>query len=197
MNSFDKIPSPQKENGEYIGIEAKLNNMSVFGNSADIYNEIGDRIDSSQYARGKIELKNVYESLSQDCTPQFDIRFYTASDKVTIPENTAATLNVKFSYDKYYDNSGNELSGSWSTDDLDSEQEKQARTVTFVNSNLEWSTSIKSVPTVQLDSASTDKSTAVMWQKYNYMVYEVTVQNDSTEKESHHRQLFDYITGAV
>lgn len=184
VNSFDKIPSPQKENGEYIGIEAKLNNMSIFGNSADIYNENGDRIDSSQYARGKIELKNVYESLSQDCTPQFDIRFYTASDKVTIPENTAATLNVKFSYDKYYDNSGNELSGSWSTDDLDSEQEKQARTVTFVNSNLEWSTSIKSVPIVQLDSASTDKSTAVMWQKYNYMVYEVTVQNDSTEKES-------------
>lgn len=184
VNSFDKIPSPQKENGEYIGIEAKLNNMSVFGNSADIYNENGDKIDSSQYARGKIELRNSYEPLSQDCTPQFDIQFYTASDKVTIPENTAATLNVKFSYDKYYDNSGNELSGRWSTDELDSEQEKQARTVTFVNSNLEWSTSIKSVPTVQLDSASTDKSTAVMWQKYNYMVYEVTVQNDSAEKES-------------
>ena len=53
VNSFDKIPSPQKENGEYIGIEAKLNNMSIFGNSADIYNENGDRIDSSQYARGK------------------------------------------------------------------------------------------------------------------------------------------------
>ncbi len=90
---------------------------------------------------------------------------------------------MKFSYDGLYD-SGNTLIGNgWSTDELDTSTKIQ-RTVTFVNSNLEWSTKIESVPTVQLDEASTNKDNAVMWQKYNYMVYEVTVQNDSEELDS-------------
>ena len=183
VNSFEEIPSAKRQAGEYIGMEAKLNDKSTFGNSTTVYDASEAIVENNSYVRGKITLKNAYDPLSGNCTPKFDMQFYTASNAVSIPENAAATLEMKFSYDRLYD-SGNTLIGDgWSTEELDTSTKIQ-RTVTFVNSNLEWSTKIESVPTVQLNNASTDKSQAVMWQKYNYMVYEVTVQNDSEELDS-------------
>ena len=183
VNSLEEIPFAKQQAGEYIGMEAKLNDKSTFGNATTVYDASGAEVENNSYVRGKITLKNAYDPLSGNCTPKFDMQFYTASNAVSIPENAAATLEMKFSYDGLYD-SGNTLIGNgWSTEELDTSTKIQ-RTVTFVNSNLEWSTKIKSVPTVQLDEASTDKDNAVMWQKYNYMVYEVTVQNDSEELDS-------------
>lgn len=183
VNSFEEIPPAKQQTGEYIGMEAKLNDRSTFGNATTVYDASGAIVENNSYVRGKITLKNAYDPLSGNCTPKFDMQFYTASNAVSIPENAAATLEMKFSYDGLYDSGNTRIGDGWSTDQLDTSTKIQ-RTVTFVNSNLEWSTTIKSVPTVQLNNASTDKSQAVMWQKYNYMVYEVTVQNDSKELDS-------------
>ena len=183
VNSFEEIPFAKQQAGEYIGMEAKLNDKSTFGNATTVYDASGAEVENNSYVRGKITLKNAYDPLSGNCTPKFDMQFYTASNAVSIPENAAATLEMKFSYDGLYDSGNTQIGNGWSTDELDTSTKIQ-RTVTFVNSNLEWSTKIESVPTVQLNNASTDKSQAVMWQKYNYMVYEVTVQNDSKELDS-------------
>ena len=183
VNQWEEIPTAKRDAGEYIGIEAKLNDKSTFGNSTTVFDANGTVLENNSYARGKIVLNNMYEPLSENCTPKFDIEFYTASSAVSVPENAAVTLEMKFSYTGLYDANNTIIGNAWSTDELDSSTKTQ-RTVTFVNSNLEWSTTIESVPTVQLDEASTDKNNAVMWQKYNYMVYEVTVQNDSKELDS-------------
>lgn len=165
VNQWEEIPTAKRDAGEYIGIEAKLNDKSTFGNSTTVFDANGTVLENNSYARGKIVLNNMYEPLSENCTPKFDIEFYTASSAVSVPENAAVTLEMKFSYTGLYDANNTIIGNTWSTDELDSSTKTQ-RTVTFVNSNLEWSTTIESVPTVQLDEASTDKNNAVMWQKY-------------------------------
>ena len=136
VNSFEEIPPAKQQAGEYIGMEAKLNDKSTFGNATTVYDASGAIVENNSYIRGKITLKNDYDSLSGNCTPKFDMQFYTASNAVSIPENAAATLEMKFSYDGLYD-SGNTLIGNgWSTEELDTSTKIQ-RTVTFVNSNLE------------------------------------------------------------
>uniref|UniRef100_UPI0025E6866A hypothetical protein n=1 Tax=Ruminococcus sp. TaxID=41978 RepID=UPI0025E6866A len=185
VSSWEQIPQEKRIAGEYIGMQAKVNDKSNFGNSAVMYDADGKELSDGEFARGKITMQNSYEKFSGTCTPQFEIEFYSANPRsMKVPENASTTLEIKFSYGAYYSESDQQLGGEWSTEaNLDNSTISQRR-VTFVNSNLIWNTSIENVPTVQLKKDDSSKDNAVMWQQYNYMVYEVTVQNDSTEVES-------------
>lgn len=184
VNSVDEIPAEKRLTGEYLGLQAKVNDKNSFGESTEVYDASGAKLQESDFARGKIELRNPYEKLSGTCTPRFEVEFYAANPElIAVPENASVTVTMKFSYQGYYGDSGQQLGNEWSTDELDESSAAQRR-VTFVNSNLIWQTSIENVPTVQLKKDDATKTSAVMWQQYNYMVYEVTVENDSTEKES-------------
>ncbi len=184
VDSLEKIPESKRATGEYIGIRAKSKGFAGFGDSTFVYDADGNRLGADNYAYGKIILKNSLDNLSGTATPSFEIQFYSANpETMAIPENASATLGMKFSYSSFYSANEQQLGGEWSTDELDDTTLSQRR-VTFVNSNLIWNTSIESVPTVKLKKDDTNKSSAVMWQQYNYMVYQITVSNDSTEKES-------------
>ena len=171
VSSVDEIPAEKRLTGEYLGLQAKVNDKNSFGESTEVYDASGAKLQESDFARGKIELRNPYEKLSGTCTPRFEVEFYAANPElIAVPENASVTVTMKFSYQGYYGDSGQQLGNEWSTDELDESSAAQRR-VTFVNSNLIWQTSIENVPTVQLKKDDATKTSAVMWQQYKTIWY--------------------------
>lgn len=190
---FNDIPEALRQSGEYMGIQARLADQGDFGSSIQeireqTYEEGTDE-DKVTWARGKLRIVHNHvpkpDSFNNgQATPTFFIQFYDGNG-VIVPENAAASIMMDFSCSQYRDADGKFVPSNWSTtDSADDEADRRSRRLTFVNSNLIWETSIDCVPSVQLKDNDEAKINPVMWDKYNYMVYELKIKNTSKEKES-------------
>ena len=191
--NFSEIPEELRKSGQYMGIQARVHDKSNFGDAAkeEPFQSYVDE-KGQTWARGKLKLSHesmTYEQIDsfiRETTPSFDVQFYDGNGAgAIVPENAAASIMLDFSCSQYYDKEGNTVSAKWSTDkNADDEKSKSARRLTFVNSNLKWETSIVNVPNVKLKDDSTEKVNSVMWDKYNYMVYELKIRNTSEDEKS-------------
>lgn len=113
-------------------------------------------------------------NINQTTTFSITFQFFTLND-AKIPENTSAPVAVGASYAQFVDSNGKESDGysiSPGGAIKAGEDATDVRTINIVNSNLEWETSVKPV------------STPILWDKYNYGVYEVDIKNISEDEES-------------
>ncbi|MDO4443881.1 MAG: hypothetical protein Q4B69_08435, partial [Slackia sp.] len=104
--------------------------------------------------------------------PEFSVRFKGTK----VPENTMAKVNVGMHVGVYTDASGTVHEGDFTIEPGD-DSGNQIRSAIFVNSNLEWDYGTKLI--------TPDN---VLWDKVNYLVYEVRIKNTSktTQSEIHH-----------
>lgn len=102
-------------------------------------------------------------------------QFFTLDENNSIPENASVPVSIGASYENFVDSSGNTSAGYSiipGNKPKNGEDETDVRTINIINSNLEWETSVKPV------------SMPVLWDKYNYGVYEVDINNTSKDSKS-------------
>ncbi|MGI6071105.1 MAG: hypothetical protein ACOYBE_11890, partial [Blautia sp.] len=82
-----------------------------------------------------------------------------------VPENASVVVTAGGGYETYYDNSENATRYDYQTG-------RDADKYTFICSNLQWETT------------ATQIAKSVMWDHYNYVVYEIMVKNTSEDTDS-------------
>lgn len=95
--------------------------------------------------------------------------------KGNVPENAGADISVGMNCTIFTDSSGETTHGNLEIkpEDTSGASASQPRKVTFINTNLTWTNELEN-----LDQP------VVLWNKYNYMVYKLTVTNTSPSAES-------------
>ena len=186
MMSYTKpqnIPDDQ-----LMGIEAKatddnwldVQKSEELGVIADLNTNLAkELIDNSTYDsesgyhRGSIVMKTPsdYEVDQNMRSVNFHFRFFG-----NVPENASAQIKVGAAYGKYHDPYGNESKEGFLINPGEPTANESAndylRIINIVNSNLVWEPQIDLI------------KTSVMWDKYNYMVYKVRVENKSEDTSS-------------
>lgn len=99
--------------------------------------------------------------------PEFQVKFIG-----DVPENTGASVQVGGSNYIYNDMSQDFPCRKDVEPGSMEDGATQARTITFIKTNLEWNTTV------------TNKWAPAMWDKYNYMVYRVETKNTSADAET-------------
>ena len=94
---------------------------------------------------------------------QVELRFFG-----NVPNNIGGTVLLGGSYDRYRQENGDVIESRWES--IPGTQ-KNARN-TFVSSQLLWNTTIETI------------QTPVIWDRYNYVTYKVTVENDSKKENA-------------
>ena len=161
---------------EFIGgIEAKLSSAPViwyatrptnnpeYGWGSDYNADTG----KGEFRRSSLEITSTKDIDASAVTFAVTFQFFT-KDGAKIPENTSAPVALGASYTQFKDQNG-KLSDGYSNNVggpvKNGEDSSDVRLINIVNSNLEWETSVKPV------------SMPVLWDKYNYEIYEVDIKN--------------------
>lgn len=168
---------------EFIGgIEAKLSSAPViwyatrptnnpeYGWGSDYNADTG----KGEFRRSSLEITSTKDIDASAVTFAVTFQFFT-KDGAKIPENTSAPVALGASYTQFKDPNG-KLSDGYSNNVggpvKNGEDSSDVRLINIVNSNLEWETSVKPV------------SMPVLWDKYNYEIYEVDIKNISKDADS-------------
>ena len=99
--------------------------------------------------------------------PEFQVKFIG-----DVPENTGASVQVGGSNLIYNDMSQDYNCRKEVEPGNMDDGATQARTITFIKTNLEWNTTV------------TNKWSPAMWDKYNYMVYRIETKNLSVDADT-------------
>ena len=94
---------------------------------------------------------------------QVQIRFFG-----DVPNNIGGTVLLGGSYENYREPNGNVIEANWKSDPGSQEKARN----TYVSSQLLWNTKIEAV------------KTPVIWDRYNYVTYKVTVENNSKKNNT-------------
>lgn len=99
-----------------------------------------------------------------------------------VPENALATVRADVKYTRYQANSGAEWKdGHWQSPEAPNQKydptksQHEFNAITFLNSNLKWETKIEMM---------NGEKDVVLWDKYNYVTYKLTVKNTSEKDVS-------------
>lgn len=151
------VPSDQKdENGKpLMGVGA----LVIEDKGADISN--GEEL----YGQCTIEGSQMVLEAGNPLYVQVELFFYG-----DVPENAAATVSLGGGYEKYEDEDMDQHTIQFQTPPGSTSKAKY----NLICSNLQWDTRITQVTPVN-----------VLWDKYNYLVYRVEVENMSEEDGSY------------
>ena len=94
---------------------------------------------------------------------QVQIRFFG-----DVPNNIGGTVLLGGSYENYREPNGNVIEANWKSEPGSQEKARN----TYVSSQLLWNTKIEAV------------KTPVIWDRYNYVTYKVTVENNSKKNNT-------------
>lgn len=171
VNFIGGIEAKAEGNGNWYTETPTADNGYVWG--SDHNPSAGQE---GSYRRSSLEI-TATDSLQFKATTTFSItfKFFTLDDSQPIPENASAPVAIGASYGSFVDNLGNVSDGYNITPGRtpqNGEDETDVRTINIINSNLDWVTSVKPV------------SMPVLWDKYNYGVYEVKISNISKDSKS-------------
>ncbi len=154
--------------------------------------EIEDVKDSdgkdTSYKRNLLQIRHVSGSeFNETRTFNISLKFFTLEGvklpegvTVAIPENASANLMLGASYEMFVDSDKVELGGFWMNPGTSGsgDRENDKHTLTLINSNLKW------------DITSDVIEMPVLWDQYNYAVYEVTIKN--TSEPEHTASIVDH-----
>ncbi|SCH12423.1 Serine-aspartate repeat-containing protein D precursor [uncultured Ruminococcus sp.] len=157
----DNIPEDK-----LMGIEAKVAESDTWL----VDNSEGEAANEG-YRRGTILLKS-YDGFQVPANQplSFDLTCRFFGD---LPENESANIKIGGGYAYYHDGKGGTSESGYDIQPGSVADDPSAiRIINLVNSNLVWTPSIDLV------------KTSVLWDKYNYMVYKVRIDNQSEDVTS-------------
>ena len=156
------------EEKDLMGIECQA--PSDIGNWI-VDPSVGEEGSSDTCRRGVMRIK-AYDGVETSAAKSFDLTLRFFGD---VPENESGTVKIGAGYQYYYDAYGNQSDRGYVIVPGESgsgESSSDLRIINMVNSNLIWNPEIEQV------------GTSVLWDKYNYLVYKVTVSNESQDTGS-------------
>ena len=188
-----KKTKDENQNVEFIGgVEARISSKpNAWSLGVPTDNDYGWGSDYDETTGNKAEWRRTSLEVNSQQVVRFqnaetfnvEFRFFTKNG-ATIPENASAEVAVGASYDSFYSNSDSLISSSGYSilpgrSPLEGEDKDDMRIINIVNSNLDWTTKVRTV------------SSPILWDQYNYVVYAVDIANNSKDKSDIDHFRFD------